>query len=97
MKEFIICSAIKIGDKIWRGHRHGHALQAMNDEMLWDHTREEITKMYKEQGFITSMGRYVDRSEAYQIQKEAGIESIDEKRRDGTGYQGGELFSEDLY
>ena len=92
--ETVVCAAIRIGDKIWRGHRHGHALQAMRDEMQWEHTQKEITAMTKEQGFMTTKNRYVSRSEGFELQKAAGIESVDP-----TGYREalGELFSEDLY
>ena len=91
-KEIIICSAIRIEDKVWKGHRHGHALRAMLDEMQWDHTQHEITGMKKEQGFVTNLNRYVSREEGLILQKAAGIESVAP-----GGYRGDMLFSEDLY
>lgn len=49
-------------------------------------------KAESDQGFITSSGRFVDRKEAFEMQKSAGIESVDR-----NGYHGKELHSEDLY
>lgn len=92
LNEKIICAAIRIDGQVWRGHRHGHALQAMQDEMLWNHTRQELTGMVKEEGFITSLNRFVGREEARKIHEGGGYASVD---RDG--YRGDILFSEDLY
>jgi hypothetical protein len=47
----------------------------------------------EDQGFLTSQGRYVDRLEAMAIAKSAG----QLKRPETGGYQGPELFSEDLW
>lgn len=96
-KEKIICSAIKINGHIWRGHRHGHAMQAMRDELGWEMTGKELHNFYigedkLEQGFITSKGKYVSREEGRKLQDEAGIKSVDK-----DGYRGATLFSEDLY
>ncbi|MGE3278053.1 MAG: hypothetical protein AB7O67_23320 [Vicinamibacterales bacterium] len=44
------------------------------------------------QGFVTSRGRYVTRSEGRQLQEAAGIGSVSP-----SGYRGDLLFSEDLY
>lgn len=90
--EIIICAAIRVDGYIWRGHRHGHALQAMNDEMLWEHSRHEITGMNKEEGFITSLNRFVGRQEARKIFEAGGFKSVDK-----DGFRGDILFSEDLY
>lgn len=91
--EVVICAAVKYEDgAIFRGHRHGDALRA-----AWMIGRARGIDNYHGgrptvQGFITSRSRFVDRAEAYRLQKAAGIESI----ADG-GYRGEELFSEDLY
>jgi len=90
-KETIICSAVKVGRKIWRGHRHCHALQAMNDELSYELNRKELAKINEEQGFMTTENRFVDREEACKIAKEAK-QIIDIEHFEGT-----ELFSEDLY
>jgi len=97
-KEIIICSAIKAGKRIWRGHRHEHALQAMRDKLSGGGmTEKELRSFYigdgkMEQGFITSENRFVSREEALKLQKAAGIKSVDK-----DGYRGDILFSEDLY
>lgn len=90
--EIIICAAIRVNGYVWLGHRHGHALRAMLDEMQWEHTQHEITNMVKEQGFVTSLNRFVDRKEAQKIHKANGFNSVDK-----DGYRGDELYSEDLY
>lgn len=82
--EICICAAWKAkDDKIYRGHRHMHCLDAMEDA---------TTKPTKEQGFITSKNRFVNKYEGYQLQITAGIKSIAR-----GGYKGERLFSEDLY
>jgi hypothetical protein len=93
MKEFIICAAIKHGDtgKIYYGHRHNHCLEASNGELSWKLNRQEICKIERIQGFITSKNRFVDRKEALIIALENN-QIIDKKEIRGT-----ELYSEDLY
>ncbi len=90
--ELVICAAVRWGEKIWMGHRHGHATQAMHDELSWDKSRKELALIDPEQGFVTSTGRFVDRKEAYQIFIASGKVS---KSRDG--FRGESLYSEDLY
>ena len=46
-----------------------------------------------QQGFVTSTGRYVNRTEAYYIAERAG----QLLPRPADGYQGNELYSEDLW
>jgi hypothetical protein len=96
-KEICICAAVKVGNRIWRGHRHGHAMQAMRDELSWEMTGKQMHDFYigdnkMEQGFITSENRYVGREEGRCLQDLAGIKSVDK-----DGYRGNTLFSEDLY
>ncbi len=84
MKEIVICSAVKLSDqRIIHCHRHSDGILVANQV----HKQKVI-----EQGFVTSTGRYVDRTEAFLIQESAGIPS---KSKDG--YRGRLLFSEDLY
>lgn len=89
--EIIICAAIRMPDGyIVRGHRHADAIR----------TASGIPRYHRErawgpnQGFVTSRNRYVDRVEACQIQKAAGIKSV---LAGAEGYLHGELYSEDLY
>lgn len=95
MPERVICAAVQWNGHVWHGHRHGHALQAMQDELSWWMARKDMPKGPSTgmiQGFVTTTGRFVDRKEAMRIQLAAGIESVDE-----GGYRGDELYSEDLY
>lgn len=93
MKERVICAAVKRGHKVWYGHRHNHALAAMNDSLSWTMSRKKITEIKPIQGFVTTTGRFVDRFEGRKIQELAGIKSAS---KDGYN-QTGTLFSEDLY
>lgn len=91
-KETVVCAALRVGKRIWLGHRHGHARTAMYDELSYTHNRKQIMRMNVEQGFITTKKRFVDRKQAYKLQTAARIKS-----HDVDGYRGKELFSEDLY
>lgn len=86
-KEECICAAVlDEHHNIIRGHRHSDCIQAILNR---------DRKMLKEegaQGFITSLGRYVNRELGRKLQDAAGIESVSE-----DGYMGKTLFSEDLY
>lgn len=87
--EVCICAAIRLPDgKIFRGHRHHDciAVARLCTDGDWHPSNT------RDQGFITSHNRYVDREEGLRLQKAAGIESV----RD-CGYRATELFSEDLY
>lgn len=93
MEEFIICSAIKREDtgKIWYGHRHSHCIEASNSELSWTMNRQEINKLKRIQGFITSNNRFINREEALIIALNNNqVLNLKEIR-------GNELYSEDLY
>lgn len=94
MTERVICAAIKVGKQIFYGHRHNHAIKAMNDKLSYTLNRQEIDKLKKVQGFVTTTGRFVDRKEGMKIQLQAGIKSANKSQ---GGYYGDELYSEDLY
>lgn len=84
-KEVCVCAAIKTEHWLFLGWRHHNCHRS----------RVEIQDLSKyTQGFYTSLGRFVDRTEAYHLQTSAGIPSADP-----SGYRTGleELFSEDLY
>ena len=99
-KEFCICAAVRFKGYVWNGHRHGHAMQAMRDELGWNLTGKELHNLMigrgdageLEQGFTTSTGRFVSREEGRKLQEASGIKSVDK-----DGYRGDTLFSEDLY
>ena len=92
-KEFIICAAILLPEtgKIYYGHRHNHCIDAMNGELSWTMNRQEISKVKKEQGFITNTNRFVDRKEGLQIAL------ANNQVRNLKEIRGNELYSEDLY
>lgn len=92
--ERVICAAIKVGKQIFYGHRHNHAIKAMHDKLSYTYNRQQIDKMKKVQGFVTTEGRFVDRKEAMKIQLAAGIKSANKAQ---GGYYSDELYSEDLY
>lgn len=91
MKEIIICAAVKYGEKVWLGHRHFQALQAMKDELSYTMNRKQMQKkgVGNEQGFVTSLNRYVDRIDGYQI----ALASNQVRPETGKVL----LYSEDLY
>lgn len=92
--EVVICAAVRFKDKVWRGNRHDHALEAMHNELSWSLSRRQMNalKTDRDQGFVTSKNRYVGREEAYQMHTKLGIPS-----NSLDGYRGDILFSEDLY
>jgi hypothetical protein len=95
-KEICICAAVKFNGKVYNGHRHGHAILAMRDDLSWEHTGKEVYGIVargdEEQGFTTSFNRFVSREDGRKLQEAAGIKSADK-----DGYRGDTLFSEDLY
>jgi len=90
-KEICICAAIEMKDGyIIRGHRHRDCLRTASQIPKY---KDELPNG-RNQGFVTSKNRYVDRLEGARLQKEAGIKS---KLPDEQAYLHGELYSEDLY
>lgn len=95
--EVCLCAASRFNDKVWRGNRHNHSMEAMTDELSYFMTRKEMNEkgVGSDSGFITNFNRYVDREEGYRLQIAAGIPSAATQR--GDDYRNGLLFSEDLY
>lgn len=58
-----------ISGKIFFGHRHNNCYQALNNELSWTMNRQEISKLNRIEGFVTSKNRFVDRREAFLIAK----------------------------
>lgn len=75
---------------IIRGHRHDDAIRTASGIPKY----KDKGPYSGDQGFVTSLNRYVGRVEACMLQKAAGIESV---LPGATGYLHGELYSEDLY
>lgn len=89
MKEICICAAVRTKNGyIVRGHRHSDAMRVVRG--MPDYKDEH--PYGKDQGFVTSLNRYVDRIEGMKLQLDAGIPSADP-----LGYRSDELYSEDLY
>lgn len=87
--EVCLCAALQMPDGyIVRGHRHNDAMQTAGNIPRY---KDQVRGV--PQGFVTSRGRFVDRTEGCKLQKAAGIESVDS----GNAYLNGELYSEDLY
>jgi hypothetical protein len=91
--EKIICAAVRYENKVWYGHRHMYAMDAQRDELSYEMSRKEMNmkEVQRDQGFVTSEGRYVDREEGWDIAMKAG--QINERDRNSIGT----LYSEDLY
>lgn len=62
----IVNAAINHGGKIYKGFRHAHIMEDMRGQGVTDYITVE------EQGFLTSEGKFVSRSEAAKIAFEAG-------------------------
>ena len=90
--EKIICAAVKTSTgKIYYGHRHSHAREAMHDELTWEMSRKEILEKVKyEQGFVSNLGNFLTREEAWKVAEAAG----QIKQQSGGN---GTLYSEDIY
>jgi hypothetical protein len=89
-KEICICAAVKVSPLlIVRGHRHSDCIRNIAGR---PNAPELLPVTQKQQGFMTSFGRFVGRAEGAKLQNAAGIVS----------YRTGKpvvdlLFSEDLY
>lgn len=83
-KERIICAAIRVNGKVIMGHRHHCAIRTASEMPAF-----KGMDVDKDQGFVTSAGRYVNREEAARIAIESGqIERL---------YWPPNLYSEDLW
>jgi hypothetical protein len=85
--EVCICAAVKSDDgQVIRCHRHADGFRALEARKL------KLLRTIDGQGFITSRGRYVNRTEGRALQDAAKIPSVDPR-----GYMPQGLCSEDLY
>lgn len=95
--EIIICAALRTpSGQIIYGHRHHDCLRtwAAMYEVGREHgkyTDDDKIATQRNQGFVTSKNRFVDRVEALQIALQAG-QVLDKSR-----IRANRLFSEDLY
>lgn len=97
MNEIIICAAVRYKDKIWMGHRHPQALSAMKDTLSYEMNRKEMQEnsVGEDQGFVTSLNRYVNREEAWEIALKA--KQIKDIELHVATNSHPLLFSEDIY
>ncbi len=77
--EKIVASAIRLGEEIFTGKTHSDAIADMEETYPeWD--KDEASK--PEDGFLTNMGRFVNRTEAGEIaQKAKQLEHLDARTR----------------
>jgi hypothetical protein len=64
-KEFILCAALNFNGSIICGHRHSDCYKTLMDVVK---VKDEDLP-YDNQGFLTSLNRYVDRKEGWIIAK----------------------------
>lgn len=91
-KEFILCASLNFKGNIICGHRHSDCYAILKDVVK---VKDEDMPQRENQGFLTSLNRYVDRKEAWKIAKENnqikwGLE-VSENGEDS------QLISENLY
>lgn len=88
-QERILCAAIRNPEKIDMAGNPLMYCGLRHCNILWQ--GKHVSRKPKDQGFLTSKGRWVDRIEAMHIAKAAG--QLDRDYRDHSIG----LFSEDLY
>ncbi len=86
--ETIVCSAIRKDGKIWTGLRHNNCILSYFEE-----AGKQFGGAERNQGFMTSLDRYVDRREGYRIAKAAG--QLEGRKKNGSNQP--ILYSEDLW
>ncbi len=91
-KEYILCAAVLYKGIVISGYRHADCALVLK-ELLTDHIGFVDTPERKDQGFLTSHNRFVDRREAFKIAK--ANNQIWHKMHDDADDI--ELTSEDLY
>ena len=69
-KEYIVCSAINYKGQVVTGISCGAVIDTVIDTILFFEKKPDSKQINSNQGFITSTGRFVDRTEAYYIAKE---------------------------
>lgn len=100
VREQIVCAAIRLPDgRVIRGHRHDGCIKYAYDLVTWQNDPKSgvngppwTPEMARQQGFVTSRNRYVDRAEAMEIHRAAGGKSACYGE-----LRGDVLFSEDCY
>ena len=93
VKEFILCASLKFGENIISGHRHSDCYAVIMN--LFPNMSDDELPKREDQGFLTSLNRFVDRKEGWIIAKENnqiqwGVEASDDNDES-------QLISENLY
>lgn len=92
-KEFILCAALDYNGIIVSAHRHSDCYKLLQ-ELRPDILNEDLPQR-KDQGFLTSLNRYVNRKEGWKIAKDNnqirwGLEASENGEES-------QLISENLY
>jgi hypothetical protein len=101
-REFCVCAAILLDDgRVIRGHRHSdcvrtwamwRSVEGRFHDYVVDPETQATGLREDQQGFLTSRGRFVNRTVAMQLQR-----AISDRAPKGHVLKGEELLSEDLY
>ena len=92
----VVAAACKANDMIFVGARHFDPIMHSQIQPLIEaHGETWWRTQTHSQGFITNKGEYVTREEALAIARSPEANQINRYRP--SSYEGGELFSEDLY
>ena len=67
-REFILCASLKFHDNIVSGHRHSDCYELIRK--MFPNIADTSLPQRKDQGFLTSLNRHVDRKEGWKIAKE---------------------------
>ena len=92
-REFILCASLKFQDNIVSGHRHSDCYELIRK--MCPNIADTSLPQRKDQGFLTSLNRHVDRKEGWKIAKENnqikwGLNASDDNEES-------QLISENLY
>lgn len=88
IEEYIVCSAIKLGNIVVAGVRHDDCVNTIVALKGKEYLIECVDNGRYTEGFVTSTGRFMDREQAYKFAVENGqVEENDSEI----------LASEDLY
>jgi hypothetical protein len=92
-REFILCASLDFNGKIISGHRHSDCYAIIRQ--LCPNIADTSLPQRENQGFLTSLNRFVDRKEGWKIAKENNqIQWGLEASENGEDSQ---LISENLY
>lgn len=91
-KEFILCAALNYNGNIICGHRHSDCYETLSNVVK---VEDKDMPLRDNQGFLTSLNRYVDRKEGWKIAKENN--QIQYGLSVSDNGENSQLISENLY